>query len=111
VSGLRIMEHFGIRIHRLRHLHLHGKLLMVDGKKAILGSINLAPGSFDDRRELAIEIEQEDIVHQLKQVMHDDWERSVALDLTDQGLYDDLDRRGRGELEPLIRDLETAHKK
>ena len=55
VGGLRIMQDVGAKVHRLRHMKLHGKMLLADEKNAILGSINLAPGSFDARRELAIE--------------------------------------------------------
>ena len=65
VGGLRIMDDVGIKIHKLKHLKLHGKMLLADGLRAIVGSINLAPGSFDDRRELAIEVHDEDIVERL----------------------------------------------
>jgi cardiolipin synthase len=41
--------------HTLKHLKLHAEMLLADSKRAIVGSINLAPGSFDARRELAIE--------------------------------------------------------
>ena len=59
VGGLRIMDDVGIKIHKLKGLKLHGKMLLADGVRAIVGSINLAPGSFDDRRELAIEVHDE----------------------------------------------------
>src|SRR5262245_32173722 len=48
VGGLRIMDDVGIKIHKLKGLKLHGKMLLADGVAAIVGSINLAPGSFDD---------------------------------------------------------------
>jgi cardiolipin synthase len=54
VGGLRIMDDVGIKVHRLKRLKLHAKMLLADGLKAIVGSINLTPGSFDSRRELAI---------------------------------------------------------
>ena len=56
VGGLRIMDDVGIKIHKLKHLKLHGKMLLADGVAAIVGSINFAAGSLDGRRELAIEI-------------------------------------------------------
>ena len=59
VGGLRIMHDVGIKIHKLKHLKLHAKMLLADGKRAIVGSINLAPGSFDSRRELAIEVDDD----------------------------------------------------
>ena len=56
VGGLRIMDDVGIKIHKLKHLKLHGKMLLADGVAAIVGSINFAAGSLDGRRELAIEM-------------------------------------------------------
>ena len=55
IGGLRIMYDVGAKIYTLKHLKLHGKMLLADEKRAIVGSINLTPGSFDARRELAIE--------------------------------------------------------
>ena len=55
VGGLRILQDVGAKVHTLKHLKLHAKMLLADSKRAIVGSINLAPGSFDSRRELAIE--------------------------------------------------------
>lgn len=102
VIGLRIMNDIGIKIHKLKHLKLHGKMLLADGCRAIVGSINLAPGSFDDRRELAIEVHDTEIVERLHQVAHFDWKNSHPLDLTDAGLFDDLEKRGHGGSEKLV---------
>jgi len=93
VGGLRIMDDVGIKIHKLKHLKLHAKMLFADGVRAIVGSINLAPGSFDSRRELAIEVRDEAVIDRLHKVVHHDWEHSHALDLTDEGLLADLDDR------------------
>ena len=96
VGGLRIMDDVGIKIHKLKHLKLHGKMLLADGCRAIIGSINLTPGSFDSRRELAIEVRDDDIVERLEEVVHHDWENSHPLDLTDEGLMSDLEDRKEG---------------
>jgi cardiolipin synthase len=101
VGGLRIMDDVGIKIHTLRHLKLHGKMLIADGCRAIVGSINLAPGSFDDRRELAIEVHDEDVVLRLQTIAHEDWKNSHPLDLTDEGLIADLENNGDGGQEIL----------
>jgi len=90
VGGLRIMDDVGIKVHKLKHLKLHAKLLFSDGLRAVVGSINLAPGSFDSRRELAIEVDDDDIVDRLHKVVHHDWENSHPLDLSDEGLLADL---------------------
>lgn len=55
------MKDVGIGIRKIRHLRLHAKMLLADRSRAIVGSINLAPGSFDKGRELAIRVKDEDI--------------------------------------------------
>jgi cardiolipin synthase len=104
VGGLRIMDDVGIKIHKLKHLKLHGKMLLADGCRAIVGSINLSPGSFDHRRELAIEVHDDEVIDRLKAIAHLDWENSHTLDLSDEGLFDDLENRGGGGSEKLVLD-------
>ncbi len=92
VGGLRIMEDVGAKIHRLKHLKLHGKMLLADEERAIVGSINLTPGSFDARRELAIETDSRHVVERLVATSHHDWKHSHKLDLSDEGLMAELER-------------------
>ena len=96
VGGLRIMRDVGAKVHRLKHLKLHGKMLLADEARAIIGSINLAPGSFDERRELAIETDAHAVIHRLKEVTRLDWESSELLDLSDAGVLADLKKRALG---------------
>jgi phosphatidylserine/phosphatidylglycerophosphate/cardiolipin synthase-like enzyme len=91
VGGLRTLNDVGIKIHRLKHLKLHAKLVFADNQRAIVGSINLAPGSFDSRRELAIEVHDYPIAKRLHHVVHHDWDNSRPLDLTDDGLLAELE--------------------
>jgi cardiolipin synthase len=100
VGGLRIMDDVGIKVHQLKHLKLHGKALLADGVAAIVGSINLAAGSLDGRRELAIEVRDEGAIERLQSIVRHDWEHSRPLDLSDEGLLADLDDRidGAGHL-------------
>jgi phosphatidylserine/phosphatidylglycerophosphate/cardiolipin synthase-like enzyme len=93
VGGLRIMDDMGIKIHTLKHMKLHGKMLLADGVAAVVGSINFAAGSLDRRRELAIEVRDDDVVDRLHKVAHHDWEHSHPLDLSDEGLLADLEDR------------------
>lgn len=91
VSGLRTLEDVGVKIHKLKHVKLHAKVLLADGERTIIGSINLAPGSFDSRRELAIEARDEHVVSRIHDVMRNDWENSKQLDLSDEGLLAELE--------------------
>ena len=81
-------------MHKLHKLKLHAELVLADGKRAILGSINLAPGSFDERRELAIEVDDRKIVHRMRHVIEHDWKHSRPIDLSDQALCKDLEKYG-----------------
>ena len=105
VGGLRIMDDMGVKIHKLKHLRLHGKMLLADGVAALVGSINFAAGSLDGRRELAIEVRDGDVVDRLHKVARHDWEHSHPLDLSDAGLLADLEGRVEGGAEMLAIDV------
>lgn len=92
IGDLKIMEDVGIGIRRLKHLRLHAKMLLADHSRAIIGSINLTSGSFDKRRELAIEVKEKEIVSRLLDVVEDDWGRAHELDLSEEALRNDLEK-------------------
>jgi cardiolipin synthase len=93
VGGLRIMQDVGAKIHTLKGLKLHAKMILADDARAIVGSINLSPGSFDGRRELAIETDAHHVVKRLNKTAQEDWDNSHKLDLSDEGLLKDLSKR------------------
>ncbi len=101
VGGLRILDDVGVKVRKLKGLKLHAKMLLADSERAIIGSINLAPGSFDSRRELAIEVHDKHIVDRLHDVVHHDWKDSHDLDLTDEGLFAELEKHGGNGIEEL----------
>jgi phosphatidylserine/phosphatidylglycerophosphate/cardiolipin synthase-like enzyme len=101
VSGLRIVHDVGAKVRTLRHLKLHGKVMVADGIRAIVGSINLSPGSFDDRRELAIETTSKHIVQRLVETVKNDWKRARKLPLSDKAVLADLEGRGLDEVSKL----------
>jgi phosphatidylserine/phosphatidylglycerophosphate/cardiolipin synthase-like enzyme len=109
VGGLRILDDVGIKIRKLKGLKLHGKMLLADGTAAVVGSINLAPGSFDTRRELAIEVRDDDVVDRLHKIAKQDWKNSHPVDLSDEGLLADLEDRQEGAAKVLA--IETVKKK
>jgi cardiolipin synthase A/B len=94
VAGLRILDDVGVKVHRVHGLRLHAKLMYADRARAIIGSINLAPGSFNSRRELAIEVRDREVVDRVHQLVHYDWKNSRPMDLSDNGLLEDLGERG-----------------
>jgi cardiolipin synthase len=113
VGGLRIMHDVGIKIHKLKHMRLHAKMLLADGTAAIVGSINFAAGTLDGRRELAIEVRDRSVLKRLRKVARHDWKHSHRLDLSDEGLLADLEDRAEGSaailgLDVKRRDLHRA---
>lgn len=98
VSGLRIVHDVGAKVHALRKLKLHGKIMIADDDRAIVGSINLSPGSFDDRRELAIETSDAGVLDRLLKTVHHDWKHSSKLPLSDEAVLSDLERHGVKDL-------------
>jgi phosphatidylserine/phosphatidylglycerophosphate/cardiolipin synthase-like enzyme len=97
VTGLRIVHDVGAKVRTLKDLKLHGKIMIADDKRAIVGSINLSPGSFDERRELAIETGAEPVVKRLVQTAERDWKRSRKLHLSDEAVLADLASHGLEE--------------
>ena len=100
VAGLRILDDVGVKVHKVHHLKLHAKLLFADGARAIVGSINLAPGSFNSRRELAIEVWDQEVVDRIHKLVRHDWENSRPMDLSDEGLMADLGEERANEILP-----------
>jgi phosphatidylserine/phosphatidylglycerophosphate/cardiolipin synthase-like enzyme len=94
VGGLRIMHDVGAKVHKLKDLKLHGKMLLADEKRAIVGSINLTPGSFDARRELAVETDAKHVIKRLVKTSRRDWKNSKKLDLSDEGILADFEKHG-----------------
>ena len=92
VAGLRLLEDLGIHVHRLKHVHLHAKLILADKKRALLSSFNIYPKCFNERRELGIKFQDRDLVKRLVEVFESDWEQSKRIDLSDEGINKDLEK-------------------
>jgi cardiolipin synthase len=109
VGGLRILQDVGAEVHTLKHLKLHSKMLLADSERAIIGSINIAPGSFDSRRELALETEHPEVVKRLEKTAQHDWSKSHPLDLSDAALLEDLKKRKGLDPDKLVLYEDSEH--
>jgi cardiolipin synthase A/B len=97
VGGLRMLDDLGVQVRRLKHLRLHANLLLADGARALVGSVNFSPASLDRRRELAIETDDAPALQALKQAAAHDWSHARAIDLSEEGLREELQRHGRAD--------------
>ena len=66
----------GVKVRRQKHLKLHAKLLIIDGKRAQVGSMNIDRSAFDLRRELGVLIDEPHIIKGLAKVFDHDWHES-----------------------------------
>lgn len=69
---------------------LHAKCMIVDGARAVLGSMNLRTESLDRRREVSIRIEDKDVVQRLNAVFKSDWEHKPPASATAQTLLEGI---------------------
>ncbi len=79
-SSLRLLHYMGVKVHKQRSLRLHAKLILVDGRHALVGSMNIDRSAFDLRRELGTTITDPAIIDQLAEVFEGDWEESHRYD-------------------------------
>lgn len=82
-SSLRILAHFGVKVHRQKRPKLHAKLLLADGDRALIGSMNIDRSAFDLRRELGIVLDDAPIVKRLGEVFERDWDDGHRWDAPD----------------------------
>ena len=63
--------------------------------------MNMTPGSFDQRRELGIELSDETILSRLRITFERDWQHSHQLDLSDEGIMREMGKHGHADLKSL----------
>jgi phosphatidylserine/phosphatidylglycerophosphate/cardiolipin synthase-like enzyme len=57
---------------------LHAKCTIADGRRAVLGSMNMRTESFDRRREVSLVLDDADVLKRLTAVYKSDWEQKPA---------------------------------
>ncbi len=75
-SSLRIMEGAGVKVRRQKHLKLHVKMIIIDTKSALIGSMNIDRSAFDIRRELGIETDAPEVIARCVEFFNFDWQQA-----------------------------------
>lgn len=70
-----LMNH-GAQVREIKKPKMHAKLVLVDGRKALVGSLNLDKSCFELRRELAVMVSHPLPLASLAQTFEEDWARS-----------------------------------
>jgi cardiolipin synthase A/B len=72
----RLIHQAGAKVHKQRNLRSHAKLVIVDGRRAILGSQNFDQPAFDLRREVSAIVHSDSILERLMNIFAFDWAAS-----------------------------------
>lgn len=73
-SNNDLLEYFGpIKIKKLKKPYVHAKMILVDNKYLILGSMNLSDNSLDNNREMWIVLIDQSLIDQFKNQFDRDW--------------------------------------
>ncbi len=63
----------GVNVHLVNDPYIHAKMIIADGSKAFIGSVNISPASLDRNRELGILVDDSRIIQILSSAFDDDW--------------------------------------
>ncbi len=63
----------GVTIHHSRHYYIHAKVMLIDQKRVLIGSINFTQSSLEKNRELSVITEDPNVIHQINTTFDDDW--------------------------------------
>lgn len=75
-SSLRTLRRFGAKVHKQKNLRVHAKLLIIDHREALVGSMNIDRSAFDLRRELGLTTDDPAVVARLLEAFENDWDGS-----------------------------------
>lgn len=67
----------GVEVRLTRAIYIHSKVLIVDGERALVGSINYSMTSLDLNREVAVVIDEPALLARIVPVFERDWVRAV----------------------------------
>jgi len=75
-QGINAIRQNGIQIKEDPRLYMHAKIIVVDGRKAFVGSENISTQSLDKNRELGILVADSGVLNTLQQTFQKDWAES-----------------------------------
>ena len=78
-QGISTIKQGGVQVKEDLHLYMHAKIIVVDGRKAFVGSENISAQSLDQNRELGIIIADSTVLNTLQQTFQQDWSNSQSV--------------------------------
>lgn len=77
-DGIAVIKKGKVQVKEDSHLYMHAKIIVVDQKKAFIGSENISTASLDKNRELGIVVSDTTVLNSLQQTFQTDWTASKA---------------------------------
>jgi len=77
-QGIATISQAGVQVREDPRLYMHAKIIIVDGKKAFVGSENISSQSLDENRELGIIVSDAGVLSKLASTFQTDWGDSRA---------------------------------
>jgi phosphatidylserine/phosphatidylglycerophosphate/cardiolipin synthase-like enzyme len=76
--GIALITTAGAQVHRLSqsYLYVHAKVIVVDGRRAFVGSENLSTASLDHNREVGVIVADPGAIQALESTFDGDWARA-----------------------------------
>ena len=78
-DGINTIKQGGVQVKEDPHLYMHAKIIVVDGRKAFVGSENISTQSLDKNRELGIIVADSGVLNTLQQTFQQDWSDSQSV--------------------------------
>ncbi len=72
-EGINTIKSGGVQVKEDPRLYMHAKIIVVDGRKAFVGSENISAQSLDQNRELGILVADGSVLNTLQQTFQQDW--------------------------------------
>ena len=94
---INYLRRLGVHLKQSKKLYIHAKVLVIDNKQAVLGSINLTKPSLDQNRELSIVTTDPAVIRELSQTFARDWQGQMTYRRRDTNVTDQLLRFAKRE--------------
>ncbi len=78
-DGINTIKQGGVQVKEDPRLYMHAKIVVVDGRKAFVGSENISTQSLDKNRELGILVADSTVLNTLQQTFQQDWNDSQSV--------------------------------
>lgn len=79
IAAIEELASNGVEVRLMEAIYIHSKAMVVDGDRALVGSINYSMTSLDRNREVAMLVDEPALVSRISAIYERDWVRSLPV--------------------------------